>query len=80
MQKTADSAGGILDRQHDVRINIHQKHTEGNRKEQQRLKSLADGKIQENERHHNHDHVSDGEVQKGCLLNKVGHGCCKIIH
>ena len=80
MQKTANPISRILNRQHDIRININQQHAEGNRKQQQRLKSFLNCQIQENEGHENHDHISDSKVQEGRLLNQIGQCCSDIFH
>ena len=62
MKKSADSIGRILNRQHNIRIDINKQHTKGNRNKEQGLKSFPDGKIQEKERHEDHDQVSKGQI------------------
>ena len=45
VEQSAHSVGGILRRQHDVRVDIYQQHAEGDRHQKQGLKSFPDGQI-----------------------------------
>ena len=80
MQQAADAVFGILNTQHDIRINIYQKHTESNRYKQQRFKILGDRQIEKNARHQNHQNISPCHVEKCGLMDQVVHGCHNIRH
>ena len=71
-------AAGMLDSlsvhirlRHDVRININQKHTKGNRNQKQRLKSFFNCQIQEHAGNQNHHVVSPLQIVEGCLLPQI---------
>ena len=65
---------------HDVRVNIHKQHTKGNRNQKQWFKSLLNRQIQEETGHADHGKIADGQIQECCLLKKITHCICNIIH
>ena len=71
MQESAASIRGLCRIQHNIRINIHQKHTERNRNKEQRLKTFRNREIEKGESHRNHDEVSECDGEKCGLMDKI---------
>ena len=70
-KQSACSIDRILRAQHDVRIDIYEQHTEGDRNQKKWLEALGDGKIQENECDDDHQHISPCHAYECCLLEQV---------
>ena len=56
---------------HNIRIDVHQKHTKGNRHQKQRLESLRDREVEKDQGHDDHDDIARGDGEECGLMNKV---------
>ena len=71
IEQSAGSICRVLGMQHNIRIDINQKHAESNRYQQQRLKLVPDSQIQEKASHADHDQVASRQIQKRRLMHEV---------
>ena len=80
IEQAARTVCRLLRAKHDIRINIYQQHTEGDRKQKQGFKAPGNRQIKKNAGDYDHQIVSPGQVKERCLMNQIVQSSYNIIH
>ena len=56
---------------HNIRVDIYQDHTKGDRYKKKRFKIMSDRQVKKDASDGNHQHIAPGHAGKGCLMYQI---------